>query len=217
MKKKFLSMIFVLSLVFMNTTTFVKAEESSSRPSNQTCINESAIKLKYEMQKLWTEHGWWTRSVIVSKLANLEDQNEVLNRLLQNQVDIGNLIKPYYGDEAGNKLTELLKEHIVIAGGIIDAAKKGDQGNVDKLNKDWKRNADDIVAFLTKANPNWSKQELTDMFYTHLKFTTDEVTDRLKKKWKADIKTADLNETHLIHMGDMLTDGIVKQFPEKFK
>ena len=79
------------------------------------------------------------------------------------------------------------------------------------------RNADDIVAFLTKANPNWSKQELTDMFYTHLKFTTDEVTNRLQKNWKADIKTADLNETHLIHMGDMLTDGIVKQFPEKFK
>ena len=216
MKKKFLSMIFVLSLVFMNTTTFVKAEESS-RPSNQTCINESVIKLKYDMQKLWIEHAWWTRSVIVSKLADLKDQKDVLERLLQNQVDIGNLIKPYYGDEAGNKLTELLKEHIVIAGGIIDAAKKGDQGNVDKLNKDWKRNADDIVAFLTKANPNWSKQELTDMFYTHLKFTTDEVTNRLQKNWKADIKTADLNETHLIHMGDMLTDGIVKQFPEKFK
>ena len=78
MKKKFLSMIFVLSLVFMNTTTFVKAEESSSRPSNQTCINESVIKLKYGMQKLWIEHAWWTRSVIVSKLANLEDQKDVL-------------------------------------------------------------------------------------------------------------------------------------------
>ena len=50
------------------------------------------------------------------------------------------------------------------------------------------------------------------MFYTHLKFTTDEVIERLQKDWKADIKTADLNETHLIQMGDMLTDGIVKQF-----
>ena len=217
MKKKFLSMIFVLSLVFMNTTTFVKAEESSSRPSNQTCINESVIKLKDEMQKLWIDHAWWTRSVTISKLANLEDQNEVLNRLLQNQVDIGNLIKPYYGDEAGNKLTTLLKEHIVIAGEIIDAAKKGDQKNVDKFNKDWVRNADEIVAFLSSANPNWSKKELTDMFYTHLKFITDEVTHRLKKEWAADIKTVDLNETHLIHMSDFLTDGIVKQFPEKFK
>jgi hypothetical protein len=215
MKKQFLSLIFIISLVIMNTSSFVQAEER--QPSNETCLNQSVVKLREEMQELWIEHAWWTRSVMVSKLANLEDQNELLNRLLQNQVDIGNLIKPYYEDEAGNKLTELLKEPIVIAGEIIDAAKKGDQKNVDKLNKDWVRNADEIVAFLTSANPNWSKKELTDMFYTHLKFIKDEVTHRLKKEWAADIQTADLNETHLLHMSNILTDGIVKQFPEKFK
>ena len=115
------------------------------------------------------------------------------------------------------QLTDLLKEHIMIAGNIIEAAKKDDQANLDKLNKDWYRNADEIVAFLTNANPNWSKKDLTDMFYTHLKLTTDEVVARLKKDWDGDIKAADLNETHLIHMSDMLVDGIVKQFPEKFK
>jgi hypothetical protein len=116
-----------------------------------------------------------------------------------------------------NSFTELLKEHIVIAGQIIDVAKKGVQANVDKFDRDWHRNSDEIVAFLANANPNWPKKELTDMFYTHLKFTTDEVVSRLEKDWMGDIKTADLNETHLIHRGDFLTDGIVKQFPEKFK
>ncbi|AZV43380.1 hypothetical protein [Peribacillus asahii] len=137
--------------------------------------------------------------------------------MLQNQEEIGNIIKPYYGEEAGNKLTALLKEHILIAGKIIDAAKKSDKAAVDRFNKDWYRNADEIVAFLTNANPNWSKQVLTEMFYKHLKLTTDEVEDRLQGKWMEDIKTADVNETHLIHMGDFLTDGIVKQFPNKFK
>src|SRR4051794_10888937 len=215
MKKSFISFILMISLVLMNATSIVEAEERI--PSSETCLKESVIKLKYDMQELWVEHAWWTRSIIVSKLSNLEDQNDVLTRLLQNQVDLGNIIKPYYGEEAGNKLTQLLQEHIVIAGKIIDAAKKADQANVEKLNKDWIRNADDIIAFLTKANPNWSKEELTEMFYTHLKYTTDEVEHRLKKDWKADIKTADLNEEYLIHMGDVLTDGIVKQFPEKFK
>lgn len=153
----------------------------------------------------------------MSNLAGIKDQKDVLARLLKNQDDIGNLIKPYYGVEAGNKLTALLKEHILIAGKIIDAAKKGDQKNLDLLNKEWYRNADQIVAFLTSANPNWSKQVLTDMFYTHLKLTTTEVVDRLKGNWVADIKTADTNEDHLIHLGDILTDGIVKQFPKKFK
>lgn len=71
--------------------------------------------------------------------------------------------------------------------------------------------------FLTSANPNWSKKVLTEMFYSHLKLTTDEVLDRLKGDWVGDIRTADTNETHLIHMGDILTEGIVKQYPEKFQ
>lgn len=206
----------IFSVALMNTTAIVGAEEQTPS-TNEECLNESVIKLKYGFQKLWIEHAWWTRSLIVSKLADLADQKDVLERLLQNQVEIGNIIKPYYGEEAGNKLTDLLKEHIVIAGQIIEAAQKGDQANVNKYNKEWLRNADEIVEFLASANPNWSKQDLQNMFYTHLKFTTDEVTHRLKKEWAEDIRTADLNEEHLIEMGDFLTNGIVKQFPEKFK
>jgi hypothetical protein len=55
------------------------------------------------------------------------------------------------------------------------------------------------------------------MFYTHLKLTTTEVVDRLKGNWADDIKTADLNQNHLIHMGNVLADGIIKQFPQKFR
>jgi hypothetical protein len=170
-----------------------------------------------DMQELWIEHAWWTRSFIVSNLAGLEDQEVVLNRLLKNQVDIGNIIKPYYGEEAGTKLTALLREHILIAGNIIEAAKKGDQANLANFNTEWNRNASEIVAYLTAANPNWNKKELTDMFQLYLKLTTDEVVARLNKDWARDIKTADLNEDHLIHMADLLTEGIVKQFPNKFK
>ena len=213
MKKWFISFVLLLSMVFISMPFQVFAEENQT--ADQTCVNEKVIKLKYNMQKLWIEHAWWTRSLIVSRLANLDDQDKVLERLLQNQVDLGNLIKPYYGEEAGNQLTALLKEHIVIAGKIIDAAKIGDEKNVNKYNKEWVKNADDIVLFLTNANPNYSKKELTEMFYTHLKLTIDEVVYRLQKDWDRDIKAADANEEHLIMMGDMLTDGIVKQFPQK--
>ncbi|WP_260445575.1 hypothetical protein [Metabacillus elymi] len=43
---------------------------------------------------------------------------------MKNQKDIGNAIKPLYGEKAGNKLTDLHKEYIVIVGKIVDAAKQ---------------------------------------------------------------------------------------------
>ncbi|OIK13703.1 glycosyltransferase [Bacillus sp. MUM 116] len=215
MKRAIISFIFVLLFSMGNTASLASAE--GRVPVDSSCLNAKVINLKYPMQQLWVEHAWWIRSLIVSTLSDLKDKDAVLARLLRNQEDLGNIIKPYYGVVAGNKLTALLKEHIIIAGKIIDAARKGDQPHVNQFNKDWVRNADEIVVFLTSANPNWSKKVLTEMFYTHLKLTTDEVLDRLKEDWHGDIQTADTNETHLIHMGDILTEGIVKQFPNKFQ
>ncbi|MFO1445607.1 glycosyltransferase [Bacillus sp. Bva_UNVM-123] len=214
MIKRTIMFILISSLIVMSTPLMAKAEgENAKEPS----ITATHCNLKSDFQKLWIEHAWWTRNFIISSLAGIEDQNHVLNRLLQNQVDIGNMIKPYYGDEAGNKLAALLKEHILIAGKIVEAAKKGDKVSIEKLNKNWHRNADAIVSFLAAANPNWSKKELTDMFYTHLKFIIDQVVARLNKDWVNEIRVVDQNENHLIKLANILTDGIVKQFPEKFK
>nr|WP_240968130.1 glycosyltransferase [Paenibacillus aquistagni] len=169
-----------------------------------------------DLRKLWIDHTIWTRSYIVSAIAGLEDQSDVLERLLRNQQDIGNAIKPYYGEQAGNKLAELLTEHIVIAGKVVDAAIKGDQAAFTQQNKEWYRNADDIAQFLSSANPNWTKKEIQDLMYVHLQLLTDQVVARLKKDWKADIAAFDKGEEHIIKLADTLTEGIMKQFPDKF-
>ena len=72
----------------------------------------AADKLHSDMRKLWEDHITWTRLYIVSVAAGLPDKDATAQRLIQNQVDIGNAIKPYYGDAAGTKLTELLKERL---------------------------------------------------------------------------------------------------------
>jgi hypothetical protein len=95
-------------------------------------ISRSALAFHDSMRKLWEDHITWTRNVIISFEVNepdpsvvLPDLNAALGRLLRNQADIGNAIKPYYGDSAGNQLTELLREHILIAGEILQAVKTG--------------------------------------------------------------------------------------------
>ena len=57
------------------------------------------------MRVLWEEHITYTRNYIISALAGLPDTDAVAQRLLRNQDDIGNAIKPFYGDAAGNKLS----------------------------------------------------------------------------------------------------------------
>lgn len=79
---------------------------------------------------------------------------------MRNQDDIGNAIKPIYGNDAGNKLAALLRDHILIAAEIVKAAKAGDNDGVTKGEKKWHDNADEIAAFLSGANPNWPNKVL---------------------------------------------------------
>jgi len=151
-------------------------------------------------------------------VAGLPDKDAATQRLLQNQADIGNAIKPFYGNAAGDQLTALLKDHIVIAADVVTAAKANDKPKLDDANKRWTDNADQIAAFLSKANPkNWPETEMRTMMREHLKLTTNEAVARIQGDWAADVKAYDAVHEQILHMADGLSMGIVKQFPDKFK
>src|SRR5436190_15162846 len=127
-----------------------------STPAAAPVISRSALAFHDQMRKLWEDHITWTRNVIISFQAGLPDLNAAIARLLQNQADIGNAIKPYYGDAAGNQLTALLREHILGAAKVLAALKAGDQPALQAALADWYANAHDIAVFLSSANPeNW--------------------------------------------------------------
>jgi hypothetical protein len=180
-------------------------------------MTKPAMELGMAMRKLWEDHITYTRNFIISSLANLEDAGKIAERLLKNQDDIGDAIKPVYGAEAGTKLSALLRDHILIAADVVKAAMAGNAAGLDAANKKWYANADDIAMFLSGANPNWTRASLKDMLDKHLEYTTQEVVSRLKKDWAADIEAYDKGHVHMLMFADMLTHGILKQFPDKFK
>jgi hypothetical protein len=177
----------------------------------------STVDFQNAMRKLWEEHVTWTRLYIVSAAADLPDKSVTAQRLLQNQVDIGNAIKPFYGDAAGNQLTALLKDHILLAAALIDDVKAGDSAKAKVDSDKWYANADEIAAFLSSANPkNWPLSTMKAEMKMHLDQTLTEAADRLNGKYADDIKAYDVVENHILGMADVLSSGIIKQFPSHF-
>ncbi|HEU5165897.1 MAG TPA: hypothetical protein VFU29_10180 [Chitinophagaceae bacterium] len=186
----------------------------------QMDMNNKASKseqLRIAMHKLWEDHIVWTRNVILNIMDDLPGIDQAVARLLQNQDDIGNAVKPFYGEAGGHELTRLLREHITVAADLLKAAKTGNNSDFDVANKKWIANADEISGFLSKANPNWKLQDMKKMMHDHLNLTTEEAVARLKKDYAADVKAYDKVHDEILLMADMLTDGILKQFPAKFK
>ncbi len=177
----------------------------------------SATAFHDDMRKLWEDHVTWTRLVIVSVIADLPDTGPTLDRLLRNQVDIGNAIKPFYGVAAGDGLTALLREHILIAGEILIAAKAGDGAKVNDAVARWYSNADAIADFLAGANPrHWPADEMRSMMHSHLDLTLKEAVAQLTGDYAGSVATYDRVHVQILEMADMLSAGIVHQFPSRF-
>jgi hypothetical protein len=184
---------------------------------SQEAPTAKAAALQVAMDKLWEEHVYWTRQVIVSFAAGLPDLKVAEARILRNQTDIGNAIKPYYGAAAGAQLTRLLRTHILQAVTVLQAAKAGDKAALARAQKAWYANADQIAAFLAKANPdNWKLADMKAMMETHLALTTQDAVARLQHRWGAEAAAADRAEAQILAMSHMLSAGIVAQFPDRF-
>ena len=183
-----------------------------------TVVTSSELAFRNDMRRLWEDHVTWTRLAIISLTTDSPDTDATVGRLLRNQTDIGDAIKPFYGDESGAELTRLLRDHILIAADLVAAAKDGDAGGIADAQARWVANADEIAGFLAGANPRaWPLDEMKDMLHDHLELTTNEALARLHGDWDADVAAYDAIHLQALGMADMLATGIVEQFPQRFR
>lgn len=207
-------------LAATTSETTIAAAAMPHHATQATVSDNSNVAKKYAfraaMRELWEDHVVWTRQVIVAVIAGSPDADAALTRLLRNQADIGSAITPFYGEAAGNQLTTLLREHIVIAGTLLTTAKSGDNTAFAAARADWYRNGDDIARMLSAANSHWPLADLQAAMNGHLDTTLAEAVARLTGDWNADVVAYDAVHQHILHMADTLSDGIIAQFPSAF-
>jgi hypothetical protein len=180
----------------------------------------TAAAFRGEMRKLWEDHITWTRLYIVSAATldtDLPDIGPTADRLFRNQADIGAAVGAFLGAAAGAALTALLNEHIALAAEAIAKAKADDQaGLADALDR-WYANADEIAQFLADANPrSWPFEMMQAHMRDHLDLTLEEAVARLNGDYAGDIAAYDKVHAQILQMADMLSDGIIAAFPDRF-
>lgn len=176
------------------------------------------LELNRAMRDLWYAHMYWTLITVDAYYNDPIGLNAKLNHLLQNQKDIGAAIVPYYGQAAGDRLAELLTEHITLAVPVLKAAKENDRVALDKAVKDWYANAKAIGTFLASANPeNWHAKDTQAALEMHITQTIAYSVSILKGEYSQSFGGFEEATRHMVMLADLLTEGIAKQFPEKFK
>jgi hypothetical protein len=178
---------------------------------------QDSLQLHDRMRALMEDHIVFTRCFIISVAHDLPDAGPTAGRLLGNQVDIGNTFATYYGSAVGDRLIELLQEHILIAADLLIAAKAGDADAAAAAQAAWYANGNEIADFLHHINPrNFRRGETREMFKMHLDTTLTEAVARLTGDFEGDLVAYDEVHHHMLEMADFLSNGIIRQFPRRF-
>jgi hypothetical protein len=183
---------------------------------NQSLNNEQEVRLSNAMRMVWEQHVYWTRMTINSIAFDLPDIDAVTARLLQNALDMGNLLKPFYGNRIAAKFSNLIREHLLIAADLVKAAKAGNRKAVADAERRWYANGEEIAEFLSRINPFISRAEFQEMFFEHLALTTKEALYTLQNKYQSSIAVFNKIEEEALQMADTITNAIIKQFPRMF-
>jgi hypothetical protein len=209
------SMIVVLAV---SGTGESRAARAHAHGAGVPLRTAKAVTFHDDMRALWEAHGSWTHMVIISFVGNLRNLPAEEQVLLHNQVDIGNAVKPYYGVAAGNKLTKLLKAHILGAVNVLQAAKSGRKNMLAKAEAEWFANGRQIADFLHRADPKFlSRRAARKMMKIHLDQVIEQAVDELKDNYAADARAFAPYIRHILDMADMISGGIIHQFPARFR
>jgi len=216
MSRKSRKYILLIIVLFLLLPTLLAGNSAQQTDADQPKVDQQAHRNK--MHRLWENHGNWTRLFITSTLGELEYRDPTRSHLLENQQNIGKALKPFYGDEAGEQFTALLEAHVQIAGEMLQAAKNADAAAFEDTVDQWYANADQLAEFLHEINPgHWQLAETKTMFREYLDLTLELAIARWSGDLAADAAATDKMRARAAMIADMFSEGIIKQFPDRFE
>jgi len=209
----------ILKKIVLFAVVLLMAAAPSLAHEKHMVATESAksVELRESLRDLWVGHIFWVRNVVLmTKLGDTAGAKVAEENTVKNARAIADSIAPLYGTAAADKLFGLLAGHYGAVKSYMTAAYAADKAGKENAVAKLKENGTEIAVFLSGANPNWPKDTLVSLLFTHAVHHVAQIDAFTAKDYAAEAETWTAMNEHILMLADALGKGIVKQFPKKF-
>ena len=183
---------------------------------DQEPISALQVDLTSTLRKLFTDHAVYTKFVINAIIDGTADIKALLPRLMQNQVDIGDQLKPIIGNKS-SVLIKLLQKHIELAGATVtEIAQDSTYFDSDVVsdsiqeainNQLW--NGNQVASFLSALNSEVLGKEMVEsMFQQHNMFVVMMAMKRKEKDYVQELVLYDAYYNQILEMSDAISNAL---------
>lgn len=184
-------------------------------------------RFRSESRKLWSNFLWRTRATMVGAMDALPDASVVAAQLDTDITRIGDVVKSFVGETIANEFTNHLRNITTTVVDIGKAVKVGK--DITPLKIAVAMHIDAMAEQLSKLIPSaWPASAVKDIWTKLTDSWIQQAKVRNAKDWSADL--AAMDSAHDIMLApydgpinipagfsDIFANGIIKQFPDKFK
>ncbi len=202
--------------IILNIVLLSIALTSNAQKLNTPSENDKRLVFKAEMSRLWIDNAIWSRQAILCLVDRLPGTEESLYRLMINQEDMGRMFTRFYGREKGDEFCDLISSNTALTISII-RNKSRNSGDSEAARAKMNYNVNKIINYLVSVNPNWTKEELSYLINLQSKLFDTQLQSRVNSNFSYDIETFDRIISETYRLSDVLSEGIMKQFPERFE
>lgn len=187
---------------------------TSDDPKEQEVV-VSQEALQDEQQLLWTQHAAWTRTLLVETLADTSSTPQVKVRLRDAHADLGDALRPFFGDEAAVALTDLLAAESGALIDVLDARRSGDADAAAEAEAHWRARTDELAALFAEQSSAWSGETFARTLELRVDATLEQIDARLAGDWARDWSAFERLQLLQRSLADEITSGLAANFPER--
>ena len=186
------------------------ARKTASR--EQKTLQTAAV-----LRDLWIDHIFWVRNVSSAAI----DKNETALKAaelqaVKNAQAIAASIEPFYGASAKDSFFKLLAGHYGAVKAYLMATVASDASAQKEATQALTSNAEDIAAFLSKANPYLPKDAVASLLLAHGGHHIQQIQQLKDRKYEAEAITWEEMKKHVYQVADATADALAKQFTKRF-
>lgn len=192
-----------------------KSNDPSASGSEES-VYSSASDLRKALNIALAEHISLTSETVRASYDNHESSTALVDQLDKNSQEIAGIIGGVYGEEAKSAFLKTWRDHVTFFVNYTVSAKSNDKEGKEQALSDLEDYSRESAEFFAGLNSNLTADSLKPLFTKHRDLIIALIDDYVGAKYVESLDKESQAYEQAGKLADTLTDGIIKQFPDKF-